>query len=111
MDFTKELLAFEPALFSGSAEVIRVLTNLILWNGKPVLIRSDNGSELTSIAFMSWIHGERISHFLIQPWKLQRNGMEESLNRKIRDEFPNENWFHSVADASFQASNFQRFYN
>jgi putative transposase len=110
-DCTKELLAFEPALSSGSSEVIRILGDLILWHGKPRAIRSDNGSEFTSTAFLSWIHGQGIDHFLIQPGKPQQNGMVESLNGKIRDEFLNENWFHSVADARFQAHNFQRYYN
>lgn len=110
-DFTKELLSLDANLSSGSQSVIRVLEDLFLWHGKPAAIRSDNGSEFTSTRFMAWINGSGIEHCLIQPGKPQQNGMVESLNGKIRDEFLNENWFFSISDARDQAFEYQRFFN
>jgi hypothetical protein len=34
---------------------MRVLSDLMLWHGKPTMIRSDNGSEFTSMKFISWV--------------------------------------------------------
>ena len=110
-DFTKELLVLEPAMSMGSFEVIQLLEGAIAWNGRPVRIRSDNGSEFTSHKFVAWTYEQRIEHFLIQPGKPNQNAMVESLNGKIRDEFLNENWFRTLDDAKDQARRFKEEYN
>lgn len=110
-DFTKELLILEPATSMGSLDVIRLLDDAFLWHGKPQTIRSDNGAEFTSTRFITWTHEQGINHFLIQPGRPMQNGMVESLNGKIRDEFLNENWFLNLDDARKQAEQFKKDYN
>ena len=110
-DFTKELLTLEPARSMSSADVIRHLENAIAWFGKPARIRSDNGSEFTSRRFLLWEHEQGIEHHLIQPGRPMQNGLVESLNGKIRDEFLNERWFLNLEDAKEQAEEFKHLYN
>jgi len=110
-DFTRELLIFEPARSMGSTEVILLLENAIVWNGKPARLRSDNGSEFTSHQFLAWSYKQRIEQFLIQPGKPNQNANVESLNGKIRDEFLNENWFRNLEEARMMAYQFQEEYN
>lgn len=110
-DFTKELLVLEPALSMASGDVIRHLENAISWFGKPTRIRSDNGSEFTSRQFLRWGCELGIDHHLIQPGRPMQNGLVESLNGKIRDEFLNERWFLELSDAKEQAEEYQNSYN
>lgn len=110
-DATKELLHFQPYTSCGSAGVIAAFEALLLWYGKPRAVRSDNGSEFTSMRFQSWMRDAGVEQRFIQPGKPQQNGMVESLNSRIRDEFLSENWFTSLRDAELQAREFQRFYN
>jgi putative transposase len=110
-DHTRNLLAFQPAYSSGSDEIIRVLSDLMLWHGKPTMIRSDNGSEFTSMKFISWVKANGIHMHFIQPGKPSQNGKVESLNGRIRDEFLNENLFFSLEDAQKQADDFRKYFN
>lgn len=110
-DCTKELLVLEPALSMASGDVIRHLDNAISWFGKPARMRSDNGSEFTSQQFLRWGHERDIEHYLIQPGRPMQNGLVESLNGKIRDEFLNERWFLGLEDTKGQAEEFKKSYN
>ena len=110
-DFTKELLVLEPALSMASGDVIRHLQNAISWFGRPGRIRSDNGSEFTSRQFLRWGHEHGVDHHLIEPGRPMQNGLVESLNGKIRDEFLNEHWFLNLEDAKDQAEEFKHLYN
>jgi putative transposase len=62
-------------------------------------VRTDNGPEFTSRAFMgrAWKHG--IGHLLIQPGKPMQNDYIESFNGKFRDGCLNERWFETLAHA------------
>lgn len=72
---------------------------LIAMRGKPKVIVSDNGPELTCRAVLIWASENNIDWHYIQPGKPQQNGYTESLNDKIRDECLNEHWFGSLAEA------------
>ena len=67
--------------------VVRELDMLVQVRGKPKVIVSDNGPELTSRAVLIWAVEQGIDWHYIQPGKPQQNGYTESLNGKIRDEF------------------------
>src|SRR5436190_3693395 len=68
--------------------------------GRPMMIVSDNGSELTSMAILRWSQLTRIEWHYIAPGKPQQNAFVESFNGRLRDECLNETLFTSLAHAS-----------
>ena len=63
------------------------------------MIVSDNGTELTSNAVLSWAGEAAIDWHHIAPGKLQQNGYAVSFNGRMRDELLNEMLFTSLAHA------------
>ena len=53
-DFTREALALVVDSSIPGGRVVRELEALIAWRGAPLMIVSDNGSELTSRAVLDW---------------------------------------------------------
>src|ERR1700675_1438656 len=66
--------------------------------GKPKIIVSDNGTELTSVAVLRWVPG-RVTWHYIEPGKPVQNAYIESFNSRLRDECLNEHLFGSLAEA------------
>jgi putative transposase len=91
--------------------VVRELDQLVQQRGKPHCIVSDNGPELTSRAVLQWAQANNIDWHYIDPGKPSQNGYTESLNGKIRDEFLNEHWFTSIAEAKQLAAEWLHDYN
>jgi len=60
--------------------VTRILDRAAVFRGYPLAVRTDNGPEFTSRAFMGWASSNRIQHILIQPGKPMQNGYIESFN-------------------------------
>ena len=86
--------------FSMSGQyVTRLLDQAARFRGYPQAIRTDNGPEFTSRAFMAWAQAKGIRHILIQPGRPMQNGYVESFNGKFRDECLNEHYFDSLAEA------------
>ena len=77
----------------------RELTALIERRGKPGMIVSDNGTELTSNAILRWCSEHRIEWHYIAPGKPMQNGFVESFNGRMRDELLNETMFRNLAHA------------
>ena len=63
------------------------------------MVVSDNGSELTSNAVLTWADRSRVEWYYIAPGKPMQNGFIESFNGRLRDEFLNETLFTSLAQA------------
>lgn len=53
-------------------------------------MRTDNGPEFTSWAFMAWASTHGIRHILIEPGRPMQNGYTEGSNGKFRDECLND---------------------
>jgi transposase InsO family protein len=47
-------------------------------------VRTDNGLEFTSRAFIGWAQGHGIRHILIGPGRPMQNGYIESFNGRFR---------------------------
>ena len=77
----------------------RELDAIIAVRGKPLMIVSDNGTELTSLAILRWAQDRRIEWHYIAPGKPQQNGYVESFNGRLRDERLNETLFASLGHA------------
>ncbi len=98
-DVTRECLAAVLDTSISGKRVARELAALVVRWGKPSVIVSDNGTELTSNAVLSWAGEAGIDWHYIAPGKPTQNGYVESLNGRMRDELLNETLFTSLAHA------------
>ena len=98
-DVTRECLAAIPDTSISGRRVARELTTLIKRRGKPGLIVSDNGTEFTSNAMLSWAQDHQIVWHFIAPGKPMQNGFCESFNGRMRDELLNESLFFGLDHA------------
>jgi putative transposase len=98
-DVTRECLASVPDTSISGVRVVRELAALVARRGKPGMIVSDNGTELTSNAVLKWSQDHCIQWHYIAPGKPMQNGYSESFNGRMRDELLNETVFTSMAQA------------
>ncbi len=98
-DFSHECVDIAVDYGIGGEYVTRLLDQAALFRGYPKAVRTDNGPEFTSRAFMAWAQGHGMRHILIEPGKPMQNGYIESFNGKFRDECLNEHWFETLAQA------------
>lgn len=78
---------------------MRELAALIERRGKPGMIVSDNGTELTSNAVLAWCGEIGVEWHYVARGKPMQNGYVESFNGRMRDELLNETLFLSMAHA------------
>ncbi|QQC26808.1 IS3 family transposase (plasmid) [Brucella anthropi] len=98
-DVTRECLAAIPDTTISGRRVARELTTLIERRGKPGMIVSDNGTELTSNAILAWSKDHKVEWHYIAPGKPMQNGYVESFNGRMRDELLNESLFFGLDHA------------
>jgi len=104
------LAAIADFSFSGK-RVAHALDLLIARHGRPRTVGSDNGTELTSNAILSWTAQTGIDWHYIDPGKPVQNAFIESFNGRLRDEFLNETLFTSLAQARAALEEWRRDYN
>lgn len=95
-DFTRECLALVADASLSGRRVARELDRLVELRGRPLIIVSDNGTELTSHAMLQWQEERGVGWHYIAPGKPQQNGFVESLNGRFRDECLNEHVFRNL---------------
>jgi putative transposase len=109
--FTRECLALEVDTSIGSLRVTRVLERIIEQRGAPQRIRSDNGPEFTSRAYLAWAVGKKIEPVHIRPGKPIENAYVESFNGRLREECLNVSWFRNLFDARRKIEAWREHYN
>ena len=95
-DVTRECLAAVPDTSISGRRVVRELTDLIAVRGKPGMIVSDNGTELTSNAVLKWCGEARVEWHYTSPGEPTENALVESFNGRMRDELLNETLFANL---------------
>ena len=110
-DFTRECLCLVADTSISGKRVARELDALIARRGKPLTVVSDNGTELTSMAILTWSQDHQVAWHYIAPGKPQQNAFVESFNGRLRDECLNETLFTSLAHARAVLAAWQRDYN
>jgi putative transposase len=96
-DFTRECLALVADTSLSGTRVARELDAIIAAKGvPPLIIVSDNGTELTSLAILRWMQERPVEWHYIAPGKPQQNGYVESFNGRLRDDCLNETLFVSL---------------
>ena len=76
---TRECLALVADTSISGLRVARELDEIIRCRGRPMTIVSDNGTELTSNAILSWADQTKVGWHYIAPGKPQQNGYNERL--------------------------------
>jgi putative transposase len=111
-DGTRECLALIADTSISGRRVARELDDIVRRRGRrPEMIVSDNGTELTSNAILSWADETGVSWHYIAPGKPQQNGFIESFNGRLRDELLNETLFRSLPHARAVLEVWRRDYN
>ncbi len=110
-DVTRECLAAVPDTSISGRRVVRELTALIEQRGKPGMIVSDNGTELTSNAVLAWCGEVGVEWHYIAPGRPMQNGYVESFNGRMRDELLNQTLFMSLAHARVEIAAWVEDYN
>lgn len=98
-DFTRECLALVVDTSLSGIRVARELDMLVARRQRPLMIVSDNGTELTSRAILQWQEDNAVAWHYIAPGKPMQNGFVESLNGRLRDECLNEHLFRTLPAA------------
>ena len=110
-DCTRECLALVADTSLSGARVGRELDRLIAERGKPGMIVSDNGSELTSNAILLWADTTKVEWHYIAPGKPMQNAFIESFNGRLRDELLNETLFSTLQQARIALGQWRSDYN
>jgi putative transposase len=95
-DFTRECLALVADTSLSGRRVVCELDRIVELRGRPLLIVSDNGTELTSHAILLWQEERDVAWHYIAPGKPIQNAFVESLNGRFRDECLNEHVFRGL---------------
>jgi putative transposase len=98
-DVTRECLAAIPDTSISGRRIARELTTLVERRGKPGMIVSDNGTELTSNAILAWSKDHKVEWHYIAPGRPMQNGYVESFNGRMRDERLNDSLFFGLDHA------------
>jgi putative transposase len=110
-DFSHECVHIGVDYGISGQYVTRLLDQAALFRGYPRTVRTDNGPEFTSRAFMAWAQSHGIQHILIEPGRPMQNGYIESFNGKFRDECLNEQWFETLPQARIAIASWRQDYN
>ena len=110
-DFNREGLGIEVDFSLPAERVIRSLSQIIEWRGKPFAIRMDNGPEYVSGKLMEWAERQGIALSHIQPGKPQQNAYVERYNRTVRHEWLDQHIIESIEEAQEFATQWLWTYN
>jgi putative transposase len=110
-DFNREALGIEIDFSLPSLRVIRALTQIISWRGKPQTIRCDNGPEYLSAAIESWAKAWGIHVEHIEPGKPQQNAYVERFNRTVRYEWLSQYHWSDLNEVRLHATQWMWQYN
>ncbi len=98
-DFSHEGVSLSVDWGISGQYVTRLLDQAAVFRGYPLAVRTDNGPEFTSRAFMGWVQTHGIRHILIEPGRPMQSGYIERFNGKFRDERLNAQWFETLPQA------------
>ncbi|MBP6535274.1 MAG: IS3 family transposase [Xylophilus sp.] len=110
-DFSHECVSIAVDWGISGQYVTRLLDQAAIFRGYPQAVRTDNGPEFTSRAFMAWASTHGIRHILIEPGRPMQNGYIESFNGKFRDECLNEQWFETLSQGRTTIAAWRQDYN
>jgi transposase InsO family protein len=102
-EYTRVCLSIKVGRSIKSEDAIDTLAELFSMYGVPKRIRSDNGPEFISAAIKQWLGTLGVDVLYIEPGSPWQNGLCESFNGKLRDEYLNQSELLSEADTRLKA--------
>lgn len=110
-EFTREGLAVEVRRSFKAADVLDVLSELMLIRGVPRHIRSDNGPEFIAQAIQRFLEQTGVATLYIEPGAPWQNAYAESFNSRFRDELLSRESFADLAEAGQVSDWWRNHYN
>ncbi len=110
-DYSRECLALIADTSLSGVRVVRELDAIIRWRGRPTLMVSDNGTELTSMAVLRWCQETGVEWHYIAPGKPTQNAFVESFNGRFRDECLNDTLFSTLTETRTAIRSWKEDYN
>ena len=110
-DYTRECLALVADTSLSGERLCRELDRIGKHRGWPLMIVSDNDTEMTSNVILAWQEQQSVLWYYIAPGKPQQNGFVESFNGRFRDECLNERLFRNLAHARTIIEDWRADYN
>ena len=98
-EYSRECLAILVARRLRATDVLETLAGLVLTQGVPVHLRSDNGPEFTATLVRGWLETLGVQPLFIEPGSSWENGYVESFNGKLRDELLDREIFYTLTEA------------
>lgn len=96
---TRESLATVVGMRLSWEDVVECLTDLFIRRGLPVRIRSDSGSEFTTLRVRDWLARIGIRAMFIEPGSPWENGYDESFDGTQRRELLSREQFDTLLEA------------
>lgn len=110
-EYTRVCLSIKAGRSITSENAIDTLAELFAVHGVPKHIRSDNGPEFISAAIKRWLTSLGIEVLYIEPGSPWQNGVCESFNSKLRDEYLSQAELLNEHDACLKARMWQQDFN
>jgi putative transposase len=110
-EHSRKCLAIRVARRLNSYDLIETLADVMLVNGIPEHIRSDNGPEFGALKLRKWLSAVGAKTLYIEPGSPWENGYCESFNGKLRDECLNGEIFYSLKEAQVVIEQWRVHYN
>src|SRR6516164_393310 len=110
-EYTRKCLAIRVARRLNSYDLIETLADVMLMQGIPEHIRSDNGPEFIAERLRKWLAAVGAKTLYIEPGSPWENGYCESFNGKLRDECLNGEIFYSLKEAQVVIEQWRVHYN
>ena len=110
-EYTMKCLAIRVARRLNSYEVIDALADVMLVQGIPQYLRSDNGPEFVAARLRQWLAAVGAKTLYIEPGSPWENGYCESFNGKLRDECLNGEIFYSLKETQVVIEQWRVQYN
>lgn len=110
-EYSRKCLAIRVARRLNSYDLIETLADLMLVQGVPEHLRSDNGPEFIASRLRKWLLAVGAKTLYIEPGSPWENGYCESFNGKLRDECLNGEIFYSLKEAQVVIEQWRVQYN
>jgi transposase InsO family protein len=98
-EFTRLSLACRVDTSIGTRDVIEELQKILEVNGKPKIVRCDNGREFIAATLKSWLAEHGVATAYIEKGQPQQNCFVERFNGTMRDELLTNEDFDTVLEA------------
>lgn len=95
----------------SAKKLITILDRVAAYRGLPQYIRCDNGPEFIAEQLAAWAEEKGVELRHIQPGKPSQNGLIERLNKTLRTECLNLNWFSTMELLNEEIQNWSYIYN